>query len=150
MHFEFKIENDALIKELDRLAKAAPKVTPKAVEEMANVIRPALIAAAPYDASSRHKGKHLKEVIKRGAIIHNENSARTTVWLRPRGISGAKKGPRASKNWDADKQIYKLVVAEFGRSNLTAKPFWEPTVRNNADRAANAAIRVMQNELEKK
>lgn len=149
MHFEMKIDNDALVKELDRLAKVVPNLTEKAVEKMADVIRPALISAAPYDRSSKRKGKHLKEVIKRGTIVHGRNSARTTIWLRPRGLSGAKKGPRAAKNWDKDKQVYKLVVAEFGRSDLPAKPFWDKTVQSNADKAVNAAIKVMQEEMKK-
>jgi len=148
LYFELKIKNDDLVNTLDRLARTVPTAAPKAVDAMANVIRPALIAAAPYDGSANHKGKHLKEVIKRSKIKHLAGSTITSVWLMPRGIRGAKKSPRASKNWDADKQVYKLVVAEFGRSDMRAKPFWEPTVKRVSNEAVNAAVEIMQKEMD--
>jgi|GEM_PF-1864014 len=150
MHFDLEIKNDGLIKELDRLAKSVPQATPKAVDAMSEVIRPALIAAAPYDGRRKNRrDKHLKEVIKQGTTFRLHNGAQTSIWLKPRGVRGAKQGPKASKNWDADKQIYKLVVAEFGRSNQKAKPFWEPTVDAKADAAVNAAISILKKEIEK-
>lgn len=152
MYFELKIKNDDLVNTLDRLARTVPTAAPKAVDAMANVIRPALIAAAPYDSNPRHREKHLKQVIKRSKIkqigLGYGTGHITSIWLMPRGIPGAKKSPRASKNWDADKQIYKLVVAEFGRSDMRAKPFWEPTVKRVSNEAVNAAVEVMQKEME--
>ena len=150
--FTLNIENNDVLDNFVRLARAVPASAPKALDAMANVIRPALIAAAPYDSNPRHREKHLKQVIKRSKIkqigLGYGTGHITSIWLMPRGIPGAKKSPRASKNWDADKQVYKLVVAEFGRSDMRAKPFWEPTVKRVSNEAVNAAVEVMQKEMD--
>lgn len=146
MKIEHNIENTELLKELDRLAVSVPAKTDDAAQAMADVILPALIKNAPYDGSSAHRDKHLKEVIKVTAY-KSKNSKKRVIWVKPRGISGATQGRKAKKNWDKDKHIYKLVVSEYGRSNLPAKPFWTPTVQVKAETAYNAAINLLKKEL---
>lgn len=148
MRLDFK--NDALIQELDGLAVRVPSAAPAACEAMSNVIRPALISAAPYDGSPKHKDKHLKDIIvSTPRKRKNGDSEERIIWIKPRGITGAIKGPRAKQNWDADKHIYKLVVAEFGRSNLPARPFWCVTVVKKSDEALNAGVKVLKEAAEK-
>ncbi len=137
------VNNDDLIRELDELGAKVTGRTDTACNKMADVIRPALIAAAPYDAKNTAY-RHLKEVIAKTKPKRQKDSAQVVIWLKQRGIPKAKKGGKAVKNWNADKQIYKLVVAEYGRSNLPAKPFWIPTVSANAQKALQAGVQELK------
>lgn len=149
MKFEIEIQNQELIKELDRLVKVVPNSTAEACEKMSEVIRVPLIAAAPYDGSKAHKDKHLKEVIKTTKVKKNKDGKWVVIWVKPRGIAGAVQGKKAKKNWDKDKHIFKLVISEYGRSNMPAKPFWGLTVRRNADKAAQTGINFLKGKIEK-
>ncbi len=145
-----ELKNDALIEEFDGLAVRVPAAAPAACEAMSNVIRPALIAAAPYDGSRAHKDKHLRDIIVSTRRKNKKaDSEERIIWIKPRGITGAVKGPRAKKNWDADKHIYKLVVAEYGRSDMNARPFWGITVVKKSNEALNAAVKVLKEAAEK-
>lgn len=144
------MHNDALIEELDGLAVRIPAAAPAACEAMSNVVRPALIAAAPYDGSPAHKDKHLKDIIvSTRRKRKTSDSEERIIWISPRGIKGSVKGPKAKKNWDADKHIYKLVVSEFGRSNMAARPFWGITVVRKSDEALAAGVKVLKEAAEK-
>lgn len=148
MNISMLVVNDDLIKEFDELGTRLVGKTENACDKMADVIRPALINAAPYDGKN-NKYKHLKDVIVKTKPRKSDGSAQVVIWVKPRGIKGAKKGAKAAKNWNADKHIYKIVVSEYGRSDLPAKPFWTPTVNNNAARAMRAGVEELKKELER-
>lgn len=148
MNISMLTDNDALIAELDELATKLVGKTDVACDKMADVIRPALIRAAPYDGKN-HKYKHLKDVIAKTKPRKKTDSTSVVIWVKPRGIPKAKRSAKASKNWNADKHIYKLVVAEYGRSDTPAKPFWTPTVTANAQKAMRAGVEYLKKELEK-
>ena len=145
MRIEMYVDNDKAIKEFEDLAVNVGAKTKIACDKMADVIRPKLISAAPYDSKSTKK--HLKEVIKKTKPRKSKDGSQVVIWLVPRGLPSAKKGPNAKKNWDKDKHIYKLVVAEYGRSNLPAKPFWGVTVAKNATQALQGGIDTLKEEL---
>lgn len=148
MNISMLTNNKDLIRELDELGTKLTGKTDVACDKMADVIRPALIRAAPYDGKN-HKYKHLKDVIAKTKPRKKTDSASVVIWVKPRGIPKAKQSARASKNWNADKHIYKLVVAEYGRSDTPAKPFWTPTVTANAQKAMRAGVEYLKKELEK-
>lgn len=148
MNISALVDNDDLITELDELGARLVGKTDVACDKMADVIRPALIRAAPYDGKN-HKYKHLKEVIAKTKPRKATDSTSVVIWVKPRGISKAKQGLKAAKNWDADKHIYKLVVSEYGRSDTPAKPFWTPTVAANAQKALRTGAEFLKKELEK-
>ncbi len=148
MNISMLIDNDDLIRELDELGTKLVGRTEKACDKMADVIQPALIHAAPFDRKNV-KYKHLKDVVAKTKPRKANDSTQVVVWVKPRGITGTKKGAKASKNWNADKHIYKIVVAEYGRSDLPAKPFWTPTVAANAQKALQAGVQELKKELEK-
>ncbi|MEG1550981.1 MAG: hypothetical protein RR355_01790 [Oscillospiraceae bacterium] len=155
MKLEMDINNKALLTEIDDLVLKISGKTEIACEAMANIIRPALISAAPYDnihhgkKKDNGKEKHLKEVIKKSKVKICKGNKEITIWLNPRGIPGAKQGKNAKKNWDKEKQVYKLVIAEFGRSDLPAKPFWVKTVNANTSKALEAAVKKLKEGIEK-
>lgn len=148
MRLEMSVENDALVKEFSDLGMRFPKRTNVACDKMADVIRSALIRAAPYDRKN-NKYAHLKDVICKTKPHKKDNNAETVIWVKPRGVSNAVKGKRASKNWNADKHIYKIVVSEYGRSDMAARPFWTPTVQQNAAAALRAGVEDLKKEIEK-
>lgn len=136
-----EFDNESLLRLLDDLHIKVPQKTPDALNKMADTLIPKLIASAPYDGSVRHKEKHLKEVIKKSKVKKSKdgNGRYITIFVSPRGIRGAAKGPKAKRNWDADKHVFKLVVAEKGSSKQPAKPFWKPTVKSSEFQCLNAA-----------
>lgn len=152
-------ENDGLVNMLDDLAVKVPAGIPKAVEAMADVVHPALIAAAPYDGSERHRDKHLKEVITKTKVRVSSGNADgigryITIFVSPRGIKGAevkesRRKNRATVNWDKDKHVFKLVVSEYGSSRQEAKPWFRPTIEKKGDEALNAANEVLLSEVDK-
>lgn len=152
-------DNDSLIDMLDDLAAKVPNKIPEAVEAMADVVHPALISAAPYDGSERHKDKHLKEVITKTKVRKSSRSGEgigryITIFVSPRGIKGAeikdsKRKNRARQNWDKDKHVFKLVVSEYGSSKQAATPWWKPTIEKKGDEALSAANEIMLNEVDK-
>lgn len=148
MNISMLTDNEGLIKELDELGAKLVGKTEVACDKMADVIRPALIRAAPYDGKN-HKFKHLKEVIAKTKPRKKTDSTSVVIWVKPRGIPKAKQGAKASKNWNADKHIYKLVVSEYGRSDTPAKPFWTPTVTATAQKALQTGAEFLKKELEK-
>lgn len=147
-------ENDELIEKLDSLARRVPAKIPEALEAMADVLEPALISAAPYDGSRKHKEKHLREVIKRTNVRPatgeiSPNGKHLTIFVSPRGIRGATQGKRARKNWDKDKHVFKVVVAEYGSSKQPANPFWRQTIDKNADKILEAGAELLLSEVDK-
>ncbi len=148
MDISMLVNNDDLIRELDSLAARVVGKTGNACDKMADVIRPALICAAPYDGKN-HKYKHLKEVIVKTKPHKRSDSAQVVIWVKPRGIPNAKQSAKASKNWNKDKHIYKIVVSEYGRSDTPAKPFWTPTVSANAAKALRVGVEELKKEIEK-
>lgn len=141
-----QLDNGNLLTELERLAVEVPQHTENACRVMGEVIRPALIRAAPFDAQNRTQ-KHLRQVIHLSVPRKNECGAWAVIWLKPRGIS-KKSGKNTAKNWNKDKQIYKLVVAEYGRSDMPARPFWSVTVQKHADRAIQAGVEELKRGIE--
>lgn len=148
MKIEHSVNNIELLQKFDELVRRAGKFAPEVPMQMEKIIRPALIAAAPYDGNARHKDKHLKEVISASTVHKHKNESFITIWLNPRGVRNVKKSATAKRNWDKDKHIYKLVVAEFGRSDMPARPFWSITVKNKADKALSAGINHLKMRLD--
>lgn len=146
-------ENEGLISIFDELSKSVPEKIPQALEAMAEYLRPKLIAAAPYDGSTKHKDKHLKQVISqtnvRKSTKGGEFGRYITIFVNPRGIRGAVIGKKARKNWDKDKHVFKLVVAEYGSSKQPAKPFWKPTVEREENRVIQLGADVLYDEVER-
>lgn len=138
-----EFDNESLLRILDDLHTKVPQKVPEVLNKMADILVPKLIASAPYDGSSNHKDKHLKEVIRKSKVKKTKDGdgRYITIFVSPRGVKGAVKGPRAKRNWDADKHVFKLIVAEKGSSKQPAKPFWKPTVKNSEVQCLNAAIK---------
>lgn len=138
-----EFDNESLLRILDDLHTKVPQKTPEALNKMADILVSKLIVSAPYDGSSRHKDKHLKEVIRKSKVKKTKDGdgRYITIFAYPRGVKGAVKGPRAKRNWDADKNVFKLVVAEKGSSKQPAKPFWKPTIRNSEGLCLDAAVK---------
>lgn len=140
-HFDF--DNDGLIKMLDELEEKVPEKVDEALDKMGDYLVPKLIKNAPYDTENhKEEQKHLREVIKRTKVRRSriDNGKYITVFVSPRGVPNAKLGKRAYANWDADKHVFKLVVAEFGSADNPARPFWRKTV----DEAEEGAIKICE------
>ncbi len=149
MRIEMTVDNDALIREFTDLGVRLAGHTKIACDKMADVIRPALIRAAPFDRKNV-KTKHLKEVICKTAPKKQDEATQSVIWVKPRGIPNAEKGKKASKNWNKDKHIYKIVVSEYGRSDMPAKPFWTTTVQANAEKALQVGTQELKKAVENK
>lgn len=132
MNISMITDNDAVLKEIQSLGMRIQGKTEIACNKMADVIRPALIRAAPYDKKNK-KSEHLKNIIVKTKPRYSTDSTKVIIWISPRG--------------DDDKNIYKLVVSEYGRSDMAAKPFWTPTVVKNAQKSINAGVMYLKKEL---
>jgi len=143
-----EFQNEGLCEMLDDLVRKIPEKVPEALGAMADTLQGKLIAAAPYDGSSRHRDKHLKEIIKK-AKSRSKKQNKITIFVSPRGIKGAQQGKRARKNWDADKHVFKLVVAEYGSSKQAKKPFWNPTVKASEEELIHQASEILLGEVDR-
>lgn len=132
-YFNFTFDNSELISLLDRLEKETPTKVEKALDTMGNKLKGNLVKNAPYDTKHHKAGtKHLKEVITRTKVRKSGGASYTTIFVSPRG--------------ENDKNVYKLVVAEYGRSNLAPKPFWKPTVTNSENELIEIASQIILEE----
>lgn len=148
-----EFENEGLCEMLDELVHRVPAKVPEALEKMGDSLQRKLQANAPYDGSSRHRDKHLREIIKKTKVRSKNGEQYVTVFVSPRGVKGAKPGKRGVKgrniNWDKDKHVFKLVVAEYGSSKQAKKPFWHPTIRASEDELINQAREVLLGEVDR-
>lgn len=146
-------ENEGLVSLFDDLSRSVPEKIPQALEAMAAHLERKLRLNAPYDGSPRHKDKHLREVISHTDVRASSKSGSReryiTVFVKPRGIRGAVKGKNARQNWDADKHVFKLVVAEYGSSKQPAKPFWKPTVEREENNVLKEGTDVLLDEVDR-
>lgn len=143
-----EFENEGLCEMLDALVRRVPEKVPKALENMATILQDKLRAAAPYDGSSKHRDKHLRDIIKKTKVRSKNGEKYVTVFVSPRGIKNAKPGRRGI-NWDKDKHVFKLVVAEYGSSKQAKKPFWKPTVSANEELLINTASETILGEVDR-
>lgn len=135
MRLEWSLNNEAVVKEFTDLGVRFPGKTRDACEKMANIIHPALIRAAPFDRKNV-KYEHLKEVIHKTVPKRKNDNTYVVVWVSPRGYM--------------DKHIYKIVVLEYGRSDMPAKPFWTTTVQANAEKVLQVGVRELKKAVENK
>ena len=146
-------ENYALVSMFDDLSKSVPEKIPQALISMATYLEGKLRANASYDGSKKHKDKHLRDVISQTEVRSSNKSGShekyVTVFVKPRGIRGAEKGEHARKNWDRDKHVFKLVVAEYGSSQQAAKPFWKPTVEREEENIIREGADVLLDEVDR-
>ena len=146
-------ENAGLVSLFDDLSRNVPEKIPQALEAMATHLERELRKNAHYDGSAAHKDKHLREVISHTDVRKSTKGGKReryiTVFVKPRGIKGAVKGKNASQNWDKDKHIFKLVVAEYGSSKQPAKPFWKPTVEREEDKVLKEGTDVLLDEVDR-
>lgn len=147
----FSFDNEDFVRMLDELAVKVPKKVPEALEKMSDYLKPKLISAAPYDTKNHpEEQKHLREVIKRTNVRVNNagNSRYVTIFVSPRGVS-EKSGKRAKENWNADKHVFKLVVAEYGSSKVPPRPFWKQTVNACEDKVIDIGKEIILSEVDK-
>lgn len=142
------VDNDALIDELDQLAVRVSESTFRACDAMADVIQPALVRAAPFDRKNV-KYEHLKKVIAKTKPRKKDGNAQVVVWVNRRGVTPPAGTSKEKRKSYTDKHIYKIVVSEYGRSNLPARPFWTPTVVQKAETALRAGTAILKEALEK-
>jgi len=133
---ELDYDVDDLMNCLDRLADQVPAAIPKAIDAMANVLVPKLRAAAPEDTGE------LKKAIGKSNLRTSKNGVKyKLVFVKNRG--------------ENDRNVYKAVVAEYGRSGknprgpLQPKPFWRRTVNAAYGEMLEAGKKVMEEAVEK-
>lgn len=132
-YFNFTFDNSELLSLLDRLEKETPVKIEKALDTMGDKLKGNLVKNAPYDKKHHKAGtKHLNEVITRTRVRKKGGASYTTIFVSPRG--------------EKDKHVFKLVVAEYGRSNLAPKPFWKPTVAKSEDELIEIASKIILEE----